>query len=642
MSLRREIEAALKESERNLDSVFDAIPLPLAIVRKKDSKLLKVSRANFEFHGITREELLQTHGRDIYVNPEDYNRLHEKLAEKGRVDPFEIEVKKYGSGEKRWGYISAYPINYFGEEALVSAFQDITPIKELEAKYQKLNEELEERVLQRTKDLQISENRLRKLNQIFLSLGRDSDRNIQVLTDACGELLEATYAFYDKVCGDDLFLVNQWGAPKDFTFTAKVEGFPSYEVVKRGKEAGTFFVANLLESSFNDTCSMVSQYGLKTYIGHPVTCYGDPVGTLSVLYKEDMKLDPDNQKVIEIIASAISIEEERKQAQSELKFAKDEAEEANKLKDKFVSLVSHDFRSPFNSIVGFLKVLESEAADRLKAEEKEMINKVLDNCDYMLKMITGILDLSRIRTGKITLGREFVDGGLITGLVLENMKLLAEKKGIRIVNEIPFETRLFVDMELFQEVIRNLVSNAIKFCREGDQITISVSMGNEISLVVKDSGIGIPPDLLGKLFKREEKTTTIGTAGEKGTGLGLPFSSEIMTVHGGSLSVESEVGKGSTFFAKLPIVDPVVLVVDDLEADRFLISKFLDRLNVKRIETKNGNVALEILKDSDELPHLNYFRCEHARIRWIRIFRSDKKESANKVYPNYHADLRYP
>lgn len=449
-----------------------------------------------------------------------------------------------------------------------------------------------------------SEERFLQLNEIFLKLGPDIDQNIQILTDACGELLEAKYVCYNKVCENEVYLVSKWGVPENVSFPIWAKGTPCLEVMKREKMKDHFSIENLSASPFNQIFPIVSKDGLQAYLGHDVECFQKPIGSLCALSALEKKFRVDDQKILEILASAISIEEERKLAQWELIKAKDEAEKANMLKDKFVSLVSHDLRSPFNSIMGYLAILKEETCERLNEDHKEILQKVLNNCAYMLKMIDGILDLSRFKSGKIILKREFVDGGFIAKLVVENLKILAKEKGIILLNKIPYDTRLFVDMELYQEVIQNLLSNAIKFCKKGDCVTLFVPTEWKFTIAVRDTGNGINKNLLPYLFNQEEKTSTIGTLGEKGTGLGLPISYEIMEAHGGTLRVETEEGQGSTFYAELPPILPQVLIVDDLKEDRFLLSDLLQSVNVEIWEANNGKEALGMINDSLRLPHL--------------------------------------
>ncbi len=306
-----------------------------------------------------------------------------------------------------------------------------------------------------------------------------------------------------------------------------------------------------------------------------------------------------DKKALLIVSRDIS---KRKQAEEKLKEAKEQAEKATKLKDKFVSLVAHDLRSPFTSIVGLLRLMYDDVADPLSPGHRELMNHVLDNSAQQIKMIEELLNISRLQTGHIVPKKRFLDGALFAGAVIENLGYIADRKGIVIKSEIPAETMLYADLDLFNEALQNLVSNAIKFCKKGDTITLFLPPGRNTTIGVKDTGPGIEGDLLPKLFKHEERSSTMGTAGEKGSGLGLPFCHDIMNSHGGRLTVETKPGEGSLFLAELPYEQPKILIVDDQPEVTSAIKKSLKTLDVEFLEAGDGEKGLEIIEKNR--PHI--------------------------------------
>jgi signal transduction histidine kinase len=130
-------------------------------------------------------------------------------------------------------------------------------------------------------------------------------------------------------------------------------------------------------------------------------------------------------------------------------------------------------------------------------------------------------------------------------------RVVAEEKKIKLVNGIPKGTMLTADPILFLVVLTNLISNALKFCSEGDEIAVEIPENMVNTIAVRDSGPGISEKIVPDLFKHEIKTTTVGTMGELGTGLGLPYFHDIVSAHGGRIWVESKVGEGSTFYVEL-------------------------------------------------------------------------------------------
>lgn len=360
------------------------------------------------------------------------------------------------------------------------------------------------------------------------------------------------------------------------------------------------------------TCELLEPYlvvfGITSMLDVSVFLGGELVGLICHEHigpRREWTLEEQNfaNSMAEYVALSIQ-ENERFLAEETLRRAKAQLEAAVEIKDKFVSLVSHDLRSPFNAFMGFLELLRIDAEGQLDHSNLDTLDQILKSGRNLIRMIDDVLNLSRLQTGKISLNRKFFDGNQVSGIVIENHKFQAVKKGITVFNEVPVNTRLFADPELFIQVIQNMVSNAMKFCPTGGHISIFVPEDGGTTIAVRDDGIGIPKEMLPDLFKYEIKTSTIGTAGEKGTGLGLPLCQEIMKLHGGFLKVESEEGKGSTFFAGLPYVRPQVFVVDDSREDRFLTTALVKKIDADILEAENGEEALNILNQMDSLPHL--------------------------------------
>ncbi len=244
------------------------------------------------------------------------------------------------------------------------------------------------------------------------------------------------------------------------------------------------------------------------------------------------------------------------EANTQLLDAKEQAEQANDLKDKFVSLVAHDLRSPLAGIISALEFLHTDDETPLNEEHKDIVGRLLEIGKSLVQMIEDVLNIGRLKTGKIATKRALIDAHDTIDNVLNNLSYLARQKGVNIVNDVPPNQPLYADPALYGEVIQNLASNGIKFCNKGDSIRFYMPEGQPTVIAIQDSGVGIPEEHLPKLFKIEEKTSTPGTSGEKGTGFGLPFSQDIMHAHDGKLSVTSVLGEGTTFFVHLPEETP--------------------------------------------------------------------------------------
>ncbi len=301
-----------------------------------------------------------------------------------------------------------------------------------------------------------------------------------------------------------------------------------------------------------------------------------------------------NGSLIGAVVTFVDITE-RKSTSEELRKAKETAENATKLKDKFILLVAHNLKNPFTSIMGFLDLIINDKKDPISEKHANKLQRILNSCRKLHVMLEELLNMSRIHSGAIRPLFKFIDGRSLANAAVENYLGMAQKKGIKLLNMVPERLRLYADPRLLEEVVANLLSNAIKFCRQGDEITVYIPSDHKATIAVKDNGAGIKEEILANLFKEEVKTSSKGTEGETGTGLGLPYSLEIMNAQGGKLYVESTEGKGSVFYAQLPDIKPRILVIDDDQPARLLISAYLEPLDVQIIEAESGKRGLEIL-----------------------------------------------
>lgn len=270
----------------------------------------------------------------------------------------------------------------------------------------------------------------------------------------------------------------------------------------------------------------------------------------------------------------------RKRAEEELKKSTQNLIKLNETKDRFISIISHDLRTPFSSILGFTDLLVND--DELTEEErKQYVKYIQESSRSMLALVNSLLDWTRLQTGRIKFEPQKVD---VSKIIIDSINALsgtAIQKGIELDSMLNQSLYLFVDKNLITQVFNNLISNSIKFTNRGGKITVSVkpaSSSRFIQFSIKDTGIGIKEEDLPKLFNVDSKFTSEGTAGEKGSGLGLSLVKEIIEKHGGSISVESKYGVGSEFNFNLPIASSNILIVDDSKTDRLLYSKILKNI----------------------------------------------------------------
>jgi len=225
----------------------------------------------------------------------------------------------------------------------------------------------------------------------------------------------------------------------------------------------------------------------------------------------------------------------------------------NSDKDLFISILAHDLRSPFQGLLSLSGLLTENIHQHNISEIETLVNQINISAQNTYKLLEDILMWAKTQSGKIPFEPQKLSFKDICKDILENLRPIAGAKGIKINYISDNEIIIFADIDMLKAILRNLVSNAIKFTNNSGSINISAEQTHSnITISVSDNGIGIPPDNLFKLFDISQIQTTTGTANEGGTGLGLVLCKQFIEKHGGKIWVVSEVGKGSEFKFTLP------------------------------------------------------------------------------------------
>ena len=244
------------------------------------------------------------------------------------------------------------------------------------------------------------------------------------------------------------------------------------------------------------------------------------------------------------------------QANEALRKSEKNLMELNATKDKFFSIISHDLKNPFSSLLSISDLMVESFDETDRDDHKAGFRKINQSVKHLLDLLENLLTWSRSQRGRIKYDPVKFN---LTTLVKENInlhKLLAEKKGIMLISSEQDEVFAYGDRDMINSVIRNLVTNAVKFTEPNKKVEIQLKPGKkEVEVSIMDEGIGITPEQMEKLFRIDEKFKSTGTAGEKGTGLGLIICREFVEKNGGEISVQSDPGKGSVFSFTVPMAN---------------------------------------------------------------------------------------
>ena len=433
---------------------------------------------------------------------------------------------------------------------------------------------------------------IEKINECFLSFSSDSNENINRLTSLCGELLGATCALYNRMERGMLLSLGQWNAPADYNPLDKPEGHICYDVIRSCGDR-IMVVRNLQQTPYARTDPNVMKYNLQTYIGKAVKCRGIPIGSLCAVFQSDFVINESEERVMEIIARSIGVEEERLKAEEEIKklneglkrslleleHARLLAEAANRAKSDFLANMSHELTTPLNSIIGFSQILQDRLYGELNEKQKEYVSDVLSSGVHLLGLITDMLDLSRATSGsmQLRLNKFLVKDVLKSSMTVFNEEAIKHNLKLSLDIEPDADIEIEADSGKLNQIMFNLLSNAVKFTPDGGSVRVqarltrdegrrtkdekaSIVLTSEVSdhpssieVSIADTGIGIKAEELSRLFKEVAQFESPYTKKYSGTGVGLVLTKKLVELLGGRIWVESEHGKGSRFSFVIPV-----------------------------------------------------------------------------------------
>ena len=423
------------------------------------------------------------------------------------------------------------------------------------------NVRLFDEVQARTRDLSESLQQQTATADVLKVISRstfDLQTVLDTLVQSAARLCEADMAAIARQNGDAYYLVSVFGYPPDviaYVKTIPHERGRGSVVGRTVLAAKTVHVTDVLADPEYTNLDMQKKLGLRTVLGVPLLRERNPIGVISLVRNS---VRPFTDKQIELVTTfadqaVIAIENVR--LFDEIQEKSRQLAEASQHKSQFLANMSHELRTPLNAIIGVSEMLR-EDAEALK-QDTEPLDRVLGAGRHLLALINDILDLSKIEAGRMELQLEDFALAPLIDNVVKTIEPLAAKNGNQVAVQCDGEIGpIRADQMRLRQALLNLMSNANKFTERGT-ITIDArhrqeNGGDWITLAVTDTGIGMTPEQMGKLFQEFAQASSSTASKYGGTGLGLVISRRFCQMMGGDITVESEPGRGSTFTIRMP------------------------------------------------------------------------------------------
>lgn len=342
----------------------------------------------------------------------------------------------------------------------------------------------------------------------------------------------------------------------DFVYTLDVEqryiGLYGEQVERMGYIKENFLGKSITEvlGRLAEVHEMANRSALK---GQSVVYeWSDKVDGKKVYYQNALSPIYQNNEVVGLIGVGRDITK-LVESRRLIKSREIQLKRLNATKDKLFSIIAHDLYNPFNTILGFTQLLKTKLSNKDLAKSEAYIEHILGATNNALVLLNNLLDWSKSQTGKLTIDKSLISFSQLSEEVIGGLSSTALLKSISITTEIPSETNVVADPSLLRTILRNLITNAIKFTNNGGCIVVkAIANDDYVEINVSDSGVGMERDVLNRIFHIGSHEAIRGTANEKGSGLGLILCKEFVEMHGGAIWAVSEVGKGSTFKFIIP------------------------------------------------------------------------------------------
>jgi len=608
VSTRKAAEDTLRNSEEELRALANSIP-QLAWIANFDGAMVWYNERWYEYTGTTPGQVMGNGWQMVY-DPDCLPSMMEHWAASVRSGhPFEMEFPIRGAdGHFRWFLTRANPVRDASGH-LLRWFGTSTDVDQVKRAQEALRDE--------TAILELLNN-----TGNVIAGQRDLKPLLQEVTDAATRISGARFgAFQYNGAGGTLLTLS--GAPPK-----QLAGLPPL----RGED--------IVRSD-----DLPGHPGMRSYLAVPVFSRArDVIGTLFFGHPEPRMFSERTERIVAGIAAqgGVAIDnarlyeaaqrsaEERKLLLDSERSARAEAERTSQMKDEFLATLSHELRTPLTAILGWAQVL------RRGSRGPEDLNRGLEtierNARSQAQLIEDLLDMSRITSGKVLLDMKQLAPSTVVDAAIETVRPAADAKGIRIERAYQPAGHVAGDASRLQQVVWNLLSNALKFTPKGGSVRVSIreaeghAADGHVEIIIADTGIGIRPEFLAHVFERFRQADASTTRRHGGLGLGLSIVKHLVEQHGGTVAACSEgEGLGSSFTVRLPLATGMVrsrpahapqrsslhslpemgmrdlqglrvLVVDDEQDSRDLIQRILSDCNAQVLTAANAQEALALAR----------------------------------------------
>jgi PAS domain S-box-containing protein len=612
----------LGKSEERYRNLFDGVPVGVYRTTP-DGRFLDVNLAMVQMLGYPdRAALLAANAADRYMDSEVREQWREQIEREGLVSGFEFRVRR-PDGSILWVENTARTVREESGRIVCyeGALRDISKRKEMEDELHKYQHQLEDLVADRTQDLKhINEKLQREITdrQRAEQAAQESERR---LADIINFLPDATLVV------DGQSRVIAWNHAIE-----KMTGVPARDMLGKGDHEYALPFYGTRRPILIDLVDIPVEEFMEKYAhvqrDGPILAGETYVPSLkkgpAYLFATASALRDSQGNIVGAIETIRDITD-RKRAEEELQKAKGTAEAATQAKSAFLASMSHEIRTPMNAIIGMTSLLLDTT---LSGEQREYTETIRDSGDALLAIINDILDFSKIEAGRMELENQPFDLYECVESASDLLAPEAARKGLDISCAIDEEVPVAIigDVTRLRQILVNLIGNAVKFTEHGE-VAVSIraekSEGQDalrLDFAVRDTGIGIPPDRVDRLFQSFSQVDTSTARRHGGTGLGLAISKRLSELMGGTMRVESEgvPGKGSTFHFTIPVTaapQPAsrpylqetppslsgkkVLVVDDNETNRQILRHQMEKWGMAIRDTGSPGTALEWIRRGD-------------------------------------------